>query len=104
MVRHIVMFKLREFSNAEEKTKAVEAVRTNLIAMKKRITVIREFEVGINFNPADTAYDLVINSTFASKNDLKIYQVHPAHQELVEYLQTIRELRVAIDYEFEDEG
>lgn len=100
MVRHLVMFKLREFSNADEKIRAVETLRTKLIDMKKQIRVIREFEVGININPGNSAYDLVINSTFSSKDELKVYQVHPAHQEFILFNKNYSESKVIVDYEY----
>ena len=100
MIRHLVMFKLQEFNTPEEKMKAVETVRFKLIAMKKKIPVIREFEVGVNFNQGDAAYDLVINSTFSSKEDLKIYQVHPAHQEFILFNKNYSANKVILDYEY----
>jgi hypothetical protein len=62
--------------------------------------VIRDFEVGINFNPGDAAYDLVINSTFSSREDLSIYQVHPVHQEFIRFNKNYSESKVILDYEY----
>jgi hypothetical protein len=100
MIRHIVMFKLREYPGVEEKMKACEAVRSELIAMKKKIPVIQEFEVGINFTISDSAYDLAINSTFSSKEDLKAYQVHPDHQAFIRFNKDYSVRKVILDYEY----
>ena len=80
MIRHIVMFKLKEFSDPSEKQKAAETLKSKLLSMRMKIPVIREFEIGINFNPDSFAFDVVINSAFENQEDLEIYQNHKAHQ------------------------
>ncbi len=100
MIRHLVMFKLREFSTPEEKMKAAETVRTELRVMKKKIQEIQEFEVGINFTVDDAAYDLVINSSFSSKEDLKAYQVHPDHLAFIIFNKNYSAKKVVLDYEY----
>jgi len=91
MIRHLVMFKLRKFETPEEKMKGIKAVRSELLLMKTFIDVIREFEVGINFTIDDSAFDLVINSTFTSREALNAYQVHPAHQAFILFNKTYTE-------------
>ena len=100
MIKHIVMWKLREFPSREEKLKTARNLRQKLLDIKKSIKQIMTIEVGLNTDKASASnYDVILITQFASIEDLQAYKVHPAHQELVEYLQTIRELRVAIDYE-----
>lgn len=94
------MFKLRSYNSEEEKMQATVAVRNELLALKKKIPVIKEFEVGINFNPDITAYDLVINSSFASKEDLLVYQLHPDHQAFIAFNKNYSEKKVVLDYEY----
>jgi len=94
------MWKLREFPTREEKLRTARNLRQKLLEMKKSIKEIKTIEVGINTEKASVSnYDVILLTQFAAFEDLQAYKVHPAHQELVEYLQTIRELRVAIDYE-----
>jgi len=100
MIRHIVMFRLREYKTREEKLKAVEAVRNELLSMRKKIDVIRDFEVGINFTVDDSAFDLVINSTFEFRDALKAYQVHPGHQAFILFNKDYSVKKTIIDYEF----
>jgi len=94
------MFKLREFIIPEEKIKAAEAVRAELLAMKKKIPAILEFEVGINFTVDDAAYDLVINSSFSTKEDLKAYQDHPDHKAFILFNKNYSVKKVVLDYEY----
>ena len=100
MIRHLVMFKLRDYSNPEEKKKAIKRVRTELMALKKKIPVIREFEVGINFTIDEATYDLVINASFSSTEDLKSYQVHPDHKAFILFNKNYSVKKVVLDYEY----
>ena len=94
------MFKLRSCNSEEEKMQAAVAVRDELMALKKKIPVIKEFEVGINSSPDPAAWDLVINSAFASKEDLKTYQVHPDHQAFIVFNKNYSEKKAIVDYEY----
>jgi hypothetical protein len=94
------MFKLRDYSNPEEKKKAIKRVRTELMALKKKIPVIREFEVGINFTIDEATYDLVINASFSSTEDLKSYQVHPDHKAFILFNKNYSVKKVVLDYEY----
>jgi hypothetical protein len=100
MIRHIVMFRLKEFSDPSEKHKAAEAVKTELLAMKNKIPVIREFEIGINFNPGPSAFDVVINSTFENHANLESYQVHPAHQAFIDFNRNYSVQKAIVDYSY----
>ena len=59
----------------------------------------KEFEVGVNFNPSEAAYDVSLYSVFESKETLQAYVVHPEHQKVVQFIGSIAENRVVVDYE-----
>lgn len=100
MIKHIVHFQLAE--SAEGKTKAENALRIKeeLEELKGIIPQIITLEVGINLPDAPTTnFDLVIYSEFASMEDLSIYNGHPAHQKVVEFIGKVRTARTCVDYE-----
>jgi hypothetical protein len=98
MLRHIVMFKLKDFRTPEEKQKAAEAVKAELLSMKNKISVIREFEVGINVTADTSAFDVVINSSFDTLEDLEIYRVHPDHQAFIRFNRGYTEKKAISDF------
>ena len=100
MIRHIVMFKLQEFPTPDGNKNAAETVKAELMKLRSTIPVIVDFEVGINFNPDPSAWDLVINSTFRTKEDLGTYQVHPNHQAFIAFNKSYTEKKAIIDFEF----
>jgi len=100
MIRHLVMFKLKEFSNAAEKQKAAETVKQELLKMKIKIPVIRDFEVGINITDDPSAFDLVINSIFDDPDDLEAYRIHPDHQSFITFNKNYTLKKGFVDYIF----
>ena len=98
MIKHIVMWKMADI---EDKNQRAADIKTQLELLKDKIDVLIDIQVGINFNESDAASDVVLVSTFASKEDLETYQEHPAHKAVgADYVRPyVKERRVA-DYEF----
>lgn len=99
MIKHIVMWRLKENHNGESKEKIISKVKSILEDLTAKINEIVELEVGINFNPSEAAYDVVLYSTFNSREDLDIYQKHPDHLKVAEYISEVRTERTVVDYE-----
>jgi len=99
MIKHIVMWKLKDSLNGETKSEMISNVKSILEDLKSKINVIIEIEVGINFNPSEAASDVVLYSTFKSREDLDIYQKHPDHLKVAGYISEIRTDRTVVDYE-----
>lgn len=98
MVRHIVVWRLKNTPNAEQTAKTI---KEKLEALKGKISVIEDIEVGINFNETEAASDLVLVSTFKSAEDLNTYINHPEHKAVgAEYVRPNVSERRVVDYEF----
>ena len=54
MVKHIVLFKLKDEASADEKLAAMNDFKKAIEALPAKIPVIRKIEVGLNINPAET--------------------------------------------------
>lgn len=98
MIRHVVMWSIKDEITGEEKMQAVLKMKEMIEALKPVIKEIIECEVGINANPNEK-FDISINTVFENFETLKIYNDHPAHQEVVKYVRSIVNQRCAIDYE-----
>ncbi|NPV27549.1 MAG: Dabb family protein [Firmicutes bacterium] len=94
MIVHIVLLKLIDPS-PENATLA----RDLLLNMKGKIPSLRYLETGINIVPTQRSYDLALVTKFDSLEDLKAYQTHPVHVEVLKYLTTVTESIVTADYE-----
>jgi hypothetical protein len=98
MIKHIVMFKLKEWAEDSDKAANIEALKAKLEALPGQIEEIKFFEVGINFIEASVAYDLVLVSEFESKEALYIYQKHPEHLKVADFVGKVALSRIVVDY------
>jgi hypothetical protein len=99
MIKHIVMWKLKDSARGAGKDNNALELKSVLEDLKNKISVIKQIEVGINFNKSSAAYDVVLYSEFDSEQDLQTYQKHPDHVRVVDFVNEIRDERVVVDYE-----
>lgn len=102
MIRHIVLFKLKEFSSDEERNQALENVLINFRSLVGEIPQIRDFRVMPDVVRSSASYDVVIDSCFDNLDDLKAYQAHPAHQFAVDQNKQWSADKAVIDYYLEN--
>jgi len=98
MIKHIVAWKLKDNAEGMAKTENAIRIKELLENLKNLIPQIVDIEVGINFNTSDSAYDVALYSVFKSETDLNVYQVHPEHLKVAEFVRKVVEKRVVIDY------
>ena len=98
VIKHIVMFKLKESADGSDKAENILRIKSKLEALPEMIDEIKFFEVGVNFSNTGTAYDLVLNSEFESKEALYSYQKHPDHVKVADYVHKVCENRIVADY------
>lgn len=98
MLKHIVMWRFREGAEGKSRRAHAQWMKEHLEALVGIIPEIEGLEVGINEYPSEAAYDAVLTATFASKEALDRYKVHPAHVAISQYCKGVRECRVVCDY------
>jgi hypothetical protein len=98
MIRHIVMFKMKESAEGAGREENVQRVKSRLEALTGKIPEIRYFELGKNVIDSAAAYDLVLVSEFEDPESLVSYQRHPEHQKVFELVQKVCENRAVVDY------
>ena len=97
MIKHIVMFKLKNFPEAKIKLSNTSKLLDELEHLKKEIVQIKALKTAVNCNP-ENEYDVVLEMEFSTMEDLQYYIQHPAHQKVVAFLKEIRESKASIDY------
>ena len=91
MIRHIVMFKFRRGTEAEQ-----ELFLTGLAALQGVIPQLLKSQVARNVGPGN--YDAVLASEFESLETLEAYKNDPRHKAGSALCKAIREDRVAVEY------
>ncbi|MGE5629149.1 MAG: Dabb family protein [Solirubrobacterales bacterium] len=98
MIKHIVMWRLKDFAEGKDKRENAIIIKAGLEDLKNKINQIRHIEVGININESEQAYDIVLYSEFDNIEDLNLYQNHPDHIRISEFVRKVRAIRIVEDY------
>ena len=93
MIRHIVMFRLKD-----SRPEKIEAAAQMLRSMKGKIEGLLELEVGTDFLGSERSYHLALTCTFDNEEHFKAYVDHPVHKPVKAYMHAVRETSVACDY------
>ena len=93
MVKHIVMFKLKE-RNAENMEAAVSTLRV----LDGKIESLRFIEVGVDFKETERSYDLVLTTHFDDQEGLSAYASHPTHFPGIETMRNFCSNSIVVDY------
>jgi hypothetical protein len=102
MVKHIVLWKLKEFAEGASKLENARKIKLLLEAMKGKIPGMLKLEVGLNFESTEYASDISLYTEFESRKALDDYQEHPLHKLAKEFIPLVRTERRVIDYEVSD--
>lgn len=98
MVRHIVIWNLKEEADGRTKAENAAIIKERLEALVGQIPGLLKAEVTMNFNPA--GMDLCLYSELTDKAALDVYQDHPLHVAVKGFVHKVVETRVVHDSEF----
>lgn len=98
MVKHIVLFKLKESLSQEEKMSVMHQFKNAIEALPQTISFIRAIYVGLNCNP-DEKWDICLDSTFDTLEDVKKYAAHPDHLAAAGIIKDAKADRSCVDFE-----
>lgn len=96
VLRHVVLFKFKDTSSAQDVKKVEDAFH----ALPGKLPLIKDFEWGTNTSPENLNQGLThcFLVTFASDKDRDAYLVHPEHKAFVEVLKPHLDKITVIDY------
>ena len=99
MIRHAVMWKLKESAEGKSKKQNIEVISRELFALLPVIPEIKKMEIGANIKETPASMDLMLICEFDSLETLAVYADHPAHRKVAEYVGKVSESRVVLDCE-----
>lgn len=99
MIKHIVIWKLKESAHGNTCEENAQIIKSRLEALPAVIPEIVHLEVGLDFSNTESSGDIVLYSEFKTKEDLDKYQAHPEHQALMPFVMEARSERRVVDYE-----
>ena len=99
MVKHIILWQLKDELSAEEKKQVKADIKAGLEGLAGQIPGLLDIKVQIEGLASSNA-DLMLDSLFDSEESLKGYAVHPAHVAVADgVVRPNTKLRVCLDYE-----
>ncbi len=78
MVKHVILWQLKDELSAEEKAAVKAGIKEGLESLSGKIPGLVDIHVNIDALPSSNA-DLMLDTTFESAEALKGYSTHPAH-------------------------
>ena len=99
MVKHIVLWRLKEGAEGRDKAANARLIKERIEALAGRIPGLVSIEVGFDFVHADTSSDVALYSVLESREALDAYQAHPEHQAVIPLIRALTSERRAVDYE-----
>lgn len=99
MIRHIVMWKLKDEAGGATKEKNAQKLKLILEGLRTNIDEIKAVEVGIQINPNDKeALDVVLICDFETELDFKMYTRNPHHKKAIAFINEVADKRYYVDY------
>ncbi len=99
MVKHIILWQLKDELSAQEKEQIKAEIKGNLEALVGKIPDLVDIKVQIEGLPSSNA-DLMLDSTFVDEAALQGYAVHPEHVAVADtFVRPFTKTRVCLDYE-----
>ena len=101
MIQHIVAWKLKGEAQGNDKETNVRIIKEKLEGLVGKIPELLSAKVVKTVDECKE-FDLVLISKFESMEAVAAYQANPLHKEASDFVSSVRDARVCIDYD--DEG
>ena len=99
MVKHVIIWTLRDTLTEEQKLKIKIEAKQNLEALVGKIDGLLDLKIQIDFLPTSNG-EMMLDSTFESFDALRTYATHPAHQAAAnEFVRPYTASRSCVDFE-----
>ena len=100
MVKHIILWKLRDDLSNEEKQRVKKDIKAGLEGLAGRIPGLLSIVANVAGRLESSNADVMLDSTFTDEAALKAYAVHPEHVAVADgKVRPYTCLRTCLDYE-----
>lgn len=99
MVKHVILWQLKDELSDTEKVQIKEGIKEGLEGLQGKIPGLVEIKVNVNGLETSNA-DIMLDSMFEDEASLRGYAVHPAHVKVAdENVRPYTKTRLCLDYE-----
>ena len=101
MVKHIILWTLKDEFSAEEKHTIMKGIKEGLEGLKGKIPGLTDIKVRFDGRLPSSNADIMLDSTFESAEALKGYSSHPEHVSVANTkVRPFTASRACLDFEF----
>ncbi len=100
MVKHVILWKLKDDMTEGTKAEAIEKIKHDLEALVGNVPGLISLKI-IKADLASSNADIMLDSTLESEDALKGYQVHPMHVAAASFVRANTEFRLCADFTVE---
>lgn len=100
MLRHVVMWRLKDEADGRNKAANAAQIISALRELPAKIPEIILLETGHSTFGPEGSYDIVLLVDLADRSALESYMNHPEHVKVSQMITRLREGRAMMDYEF----
>lgn len=98
MVKHIVLWRLKDFANGRSKAENAAEIKQSLESLNGKIPGLLKIEVGYDFSRSTDSSDIALYSEFENRAALEVYQNHPLHEAVKPLVMAARSERRVVDF------
>ena len=99
MVKHIVLFKVKDGVDGRSKAQSIARAKQLLEGLNGKIPGLITLSVGTDFSATDDSADMALYSEFESREALQTYASHPEHTAVLVFIKSIISERRLVDYD-----
>ena len=98
MVKHLIIWNLKDEFAEDEKAAVKEKIKSGLESLNGKIPGMKELTVRIDFLAGSNG-DILLDGLFEDENALAEYQKNPLHLKEAEFVRKSVKSRYCVDYE-----
>lgn len=100
MVKHIILWKLKDELSEEQKAQVKAGIKKGLESLAGQVPGLVDIKVQIDGRLASSNADVMLDSTLENEEALKAYALHPAHVEVANTMvRPFTAVRSCLDFE-----
>ena len=100
MIKHVALAKYKDHAEGCTKEENLKKGKAMAEALAEKIPQIKKVEAGINlFSDRPYDYDLSVYSEYENMDDVDKALAHPAHDELLAFMNKVMETGCSVTYE-----
>jgi len=99
VIRHIVMWTLRDYAEGADQLANAAKMKALLESCRGVVPGMRRFDVATRQAGLEATCDVLLDCEFEDRAALDAYQAHPAHLAIKPFIGAVRLSRQCFDYE-----